>query len=252
MQRSLSALTIAAAITGWGWTADATETANVEDPVEASATDVSLDHAFALPTAMIQPAGSLTYNNEGILENGLTYAFRHVQLSLQGFVPLLELDGGLQLAILSAKVHFAPHPRFHLALQGLGSLLHGSLGGGDGTTFDVGAGAYATFCLTASCSSLLSAGAVYVSSAGDLPNGSHLADAGGSAIVALASHVKLLAEVDASTALELFGGGDVFLVGGVRFCGPYAGIDLGIVRDLSRGGDPLDGLPFVAFSLRPF
>jgi hypothetical protein len=251
MQRSLSALTIAAAITAWGWTADATETANVEDPVEASATDVSLDHAFALPTAMIQPAGSLTYNNESIVENGLTYAFRDVQLSVQGFVPFLEPDG-LQLAVVSAKVHFAPHPRLHLALQGLTSLVHGSLGGGDGTTFDVGAGAYASFCLTATCSSLLSAGAVYVSAADDLRSGSHLADAGGSAIVALARNVKLLAEVDASSALELLGGGDVVLVAGVRFCGRYSGVDLGIVRDVRRGGDPFDGLPFVAFSLRPF
>src|SRR5438045_3559883 len=118
----------------------------------ATAADPNLDRGFVLPTAMTQPAGSVTYNNYELLLHGVSYGLTdRLQLSATVLAPIVKEMPFVGIAALKGQVYRGE--RLHLALQG-------SLGGGDGTMFG-GVGALSSVCLRQDCSSLLSASATW-------------------------------------------------------------------------------------------
>src|SRR5437868_15091620 len=60
-------------------------------PAPAASSDPNIDRGFLLPTAMNQPAGSITYNNYELLLHGLTYAFTdRVQATVTVLAPIVK------------------------------------------------------------------------------------------------------------------------------------------------------------------
>jgi hypothetical protein len=83
----------------------------------ATATDPNIDRAFLLPTAMTQPAGSLTYNNYELLLHGITYGITdRVQASVTVLSPIVEDMPFVGFAAVKGRV--VATDRFNLALQG--------------------------------------------------------------------------------------------------------------------------------------
>ena len=217
----------------------------------AVADDPNLDRGFVLPTAMTQPAGSITYNNYELLLHGVTVGVTdRVQLSATVLAPILE---DMPLAgLLAVKGQVLTAERFHLSLQGSLGGAKASLGR-DGGVFNLGAGALASYCLRSDCSSLLSGSMMYqffTAGSGDDGNGLLY---GVSVVHRVGRHVKLLGEVASAANLrspELPGG--ALLSYGVRFyTGSIAG-DVGFIKP--TGGD-IDGpfvmgLPFASISYR--
>ena len=71
-------------------TADPAVAASVPAP-SAVDSDPNIDRGFLLPTAMTQPAGTLTYNNYELLLHGITYGLTdRVQLSATVLSPITK------------------------------------------------------------------------------------------------------------------------------------------------------------------
>ena len=229
----------------------------------AAAADPNIDRAFIQPTAMTQPAGTLTYNNYELLLHGLTYGITDkLQTSVTVLAPIVR-DMPL-LGVASAKWQFLSTPRFHLALQGSATFVHVATGNIDdsGTTSNnaylVGAGAFASYCLREDCSSLASLNATY--QLGFSGNGGGTAQAiiyGASIVHRVAPHVKLLGEVTSMAATTVADTGFDNISGalvsyGVRLHTTKIAGDIGFIRPVgSSGSDPfLLGLPFISVSYR--
>ncbi len=226
----------------------------------ASATlaDPNIDRGFLLPSAMTQPAGSITYNNYELLLHGISYGITdRVQASVTVLSPIVRDMPFLGFAAVKGRV--VSTPRFNLALQG-------SLGWGhafdvndsdDANLYTAGAGAFASYCLRQDCSSLLSASATYqLAMNSGLATPIHTVIYGGSVVHRVGNHVKLLGEVTSAAAAA---GGeseniDGVLVGyGVRFHTDSIATDVGFIKPVTGGatdGDFLVGLPFVSVSYR--
>jgi hypothetical protein len=224
------------------------------------AADPNIDRGFLLPTAMNQPAGSATYNNYELLLHGFTYGITdRVQGTVTVLSPIVKDMPFFGVAAVKGQVVAAP--RFYLALQGSAGYGHafssgGSSGGGGSS---LGAGAFATACLRADCSSLLSAGATYQLV---LPSGSsgsgQMVLYGGSIVHAVSSHVKLLGEVASAAARDPNTSGFDNVSGavasyGVRFHSANIASDIGFIKPIVTGSASNDfvlGLPFVNVSYR--
>jgi hypothetical protein len=240
----------------------ATATARADEPLSiattpaataSTAADPNIDRGFVLPTAMTQPAGSLTYNNYELLLHGVTYGLTdNVQVSATVVAPIIKDMPFLGLASMKGRLYRGE--RLHLALQG-------TMGGGSisqAGIFMVGAGGLASICLRQDCSSLLSASANL-----QFLTGSRTRDGGGnsgtalvygvSAVHRVGPHVKLLAEVASAGDVRSgsFGGG-ALLSYGVRFYSNNIASDIGFIKPI--GGDTagpfLLGLPFASVSYR--
>jgi hypothetical protein len=229
-------------------------------PADAASTgaDPNLDRGFLLPTAMTQPAGSLTYNNYELLLHGVTYGVTdNVQVSATVLAPIVKEMPLVGLASIKARLYRGD--RLHLAIQG-------SIGGaadvsgrenGDGTSgnrgiFLAGAGGLASVCLRADCSSLLSASASYELAAGSGDNGGALVY-GVSAVHRVGRHVKLLAELASAGNSRSFDAENSALVSyGVRFYGDSIASDIGFIKPVGfEGSLPVVlGLPFASISYR--
>ena len=226
----------------------------------ATSADPNIDRGFLLPTAMTQPAGSVTYNNYELLLHGVSVGITdRVQGSVTVLSPIVKDMPFVGFAAVKARV--LSTERFHLALQG-------SLGWGhafdvdstttDGNLYTFGGGAFASYCLRQDCSSLVSASATYsLVMPGGLDGAAHTIIYGGSIVHRVGRHVKLLGEV-ASAAGGVTGSGDWeningVLVGyGVRFHTNSMAADVGFIRPVGTDGDDefLVGLPFVNVSYR--
>jgi hypothetical protein len=226
----------------------------------ATASDPNIDRGFLLPTAMTQPAGSVTYNNYELLLHGVTVGITdRVQGSVTVLSPIVKDMPFVGFAAVKARV--LSTDRFHLALQG-------SLGWGhafdvdstttDGNLYTFGGGAFASYCLRQDCSSLVSASATYsLVMPGGFDDAAHTVIYGGSIVHRVGRHVKLLGEV-ASAAGGVTGSSDWenisgVLVGyGVRFHTNSMAADVGFIRPVGTDGDDefLVGLPFVNVSYR--
>jgi hypothetical protein len=231
-------------------------------PVGASV-DPNIDRGFLLPTAMNQPAGSMVYNNYELLLHGFTYAISdRMQTTVTVLSPIVKDMPFFGVAAFKGQV--VAIPRFYLALQGSAGYGHSFSTGGDtgGGGALLGAGAFATTCLSADCSSLLSASATYELALATGGTGSgnkaHMILYGASVVGAVSTHVKLLGEIASATVDDANGQGwdnapGALLSYGVRFhSGSIAG-DVGFVKPLVTGSgsdDFLLGLPFVNFSYR--
>jgi hypothetical protein len=119
----------------------------------------------------------------------------------------------------------------------------------------VGAGAFASFCVRADCSSLLSASASYQLTFGSNQTAQSLVY-GGSLVHRVSNHVKLLGELTAlagRTSSDDFDNAPVVLVGyGVRFYASSLAGDIGFIKPVGDGATDefLLGLPFVNVSYR--
>jgi hypothetical protein len=221
--------------------------------------DPNIDRGFLLPTAMTQPAGSVTYNNYELLLHGVTYGITdRVQASVTVLSPIVQDMPFLGFAAVKARI--VSVDRFHLALQG--SLGWGHSFQSSDTTRDIytgGVGAFASYCLREDCSSLVSASATYQAAfPGSFSNRTDMVIYGGSIVHGVGRHFKLLGEV-ASAAGRGGSTGDIqnvdgVLVGyGVRFHTDAIAADVGFMKPVSGGatdGDFIMGLPFVSVSYR--
>jgi hypothetical protein len=218
--------------------------------------DPNVDRAILLPTAMTQPAGSVTYNNYELLLHGITYGVTdNIQTTFTVLAPITK-DIPL-LGFASVKGQLAVGDRLHLALQGTLGFATASTGNSS-SVVTLGGGAFASVCLTEDCTSLLSASALYELSAWDSSSSdsARVLIYGGSLAARLTPHVKLLAEVTSGAAMS---NNDSTNLPGALFSyalrfhtGAIAG-DVGFIKPIGKdlGGDSLLlGLPFVSFSYR--
>jgi hypothetical protein len=218
--------------------------------------DPNIDRGFLLPTAMTQPAGSVTYNNYELLLHGVSVGITdRVQGSITVLSPIVRDMPFVGFAAVKARV--VSTDRFHLALQGSlgwGHLFETSDSSAD--LYTMGAGAFASYCLRQDCSSLVSASATYTLAKPMDETAAQMVIYGGSVVHRVGRHVKLLGEV-ASAAGRVAGETeniDGVLVGyGVRFHTNDIAADVGFLRPFT--GDDSDdeflvGLPFVNVSYR--
>ena len=83
----------------------------------ATAADPNIDRGFLLPTAMTQPAGSVTYNNYELLLHGVTVGITdRVQGSVTVLSPIVRDMPFVGFAAVKGRV--LSTERFHLAVQG--------------------------------------------------------------------------------------------------------------------------------------
>ena len=225
----------------------------------ATSTDPNIDRGFLLPTAMTQPAGSVTYNNYELLLHGITYGVTdRVQVSATVLSPIVREMPFVGFAAVKGQI--VSTERFHLALQGsLGWGHDFSSADGDANVYTVGAGAFASYCLREDCSSLASASATYQLAFNPVATDpAHLVIYGGSVVHRVGSHVKLLGEVASAAGGVGFAGDsenvDGVLVGyGVRFHTDSIAADVGFMKPFTGGADDggfLMGLPFASVSYR--
>ena len=231
-------------------------------PASPAAADPNIDRGFLQPTAMTQPAGSLTYNNYELLLHGLTYGITdHVQVSATVLAPLVSQMPFVGVA--SVKWQFLSAARLHLALQGSGTMLHVSLtesdapsGSVSSNAFLVGAGAFASYCLREDCSSLASLSATYQLALDGGGSTSSAVVYGGSIVHRVARHVKLLGEITSAaggTGTSNFDNVSGALASyGVRFHNANLASDIGFMKPIfTDSSDPfLLGLPFINVSYR--
>ena len=229
----------------------------VAAPVAAVGADPNIDRGFLLPTAMTQPAGSLTYNNYELLLHGITYGVTdRLQTSLTVLPPIVS-DMPF-VGIAAAKGRFVATDRLNLAFQGSVGWGHQLGGSSDESVYMFGAGLFASACLRQDCSSLLSASATYqlaLSSQSD--QNIQYVVYGGSLVHAVSPRVKLLAEVASAAgrtstdpALDNMPG--VLAGYGVRLHGSSLAADVGFVKPFvsENDGDFILGLPFANVSYR--
>jgi hypothetical protein len=232
-----------------------------------AAADPNIDRGFIQPTAMTQPAHSLTYNNYELVLHGLTYGITdHLQTSVTVMAPLVR-DMPF-LGIAAVKWQFLSTPRFHLALQGSATMIHvfggdniapdGSSTGGGASAYAAGAGAFASYCLRDDCSSLASLNATYqLAFAGRSDETAQAIIYGGSIVHRVSPHVKLLGEVTSMAATTVADSNFDNISGalvsyGVRLHTANIASDVGFMKPISGdGNDPfLLGLPFINVSYR--
>ena len=264
------AFTVFTAATTLAWTSAArAQTAPAVDPERvvkaapatpaagATSSDPNIDRGFVLPTAMTQPAGSVTYNNYELLLHGVSIGVTdRVQVSVTALSPIVK-DMPL-VGFAAVKGRIISTDRFHLALQG--SLGWGRLDTQDAAAdvYNVSAGAFASYCLREDCSSLASASATYsLAIADDADRPGHFVIYGGSIVHRVGRHVKLLGEVASAVGGEGVADSnenvDGVLVGyGVRFHTDDIAADVGFLKPViaDDNDDFLIGLPFVNVSYR--
>ena len=225
----------------------------------ATSSDPNIDRGFLLPTAMTQPAGSVTYNNYELLLHGVSYGITdRVQASVTVLSPIVRDMPFVGFASVKGRV--VSTDRFHLALQGSAGWGHVfDTTDSNADAYTVGAGAFASYCVRQDCSSLLSASATYqlaIDPSTD-QQAVHLVIYGGSIVHRVSNHVKLLGEVTSAagrTATDGLQNVDGLLVGyGVRFHTDDIAADVGFLKPIATKGDDGDflvGLPFVNVSYR--
>jgi hypothetical protein len=229
-----------------------------------AAADPNIDRGFILPTAMTQPAGSVTYNNYELLLHGVTYGISDtVQATVTVLPPIVSGMPFLGGAAIKGRV--SPAPMVHLAAQGMVWFLNDSSVQTDsGTTtsasaFSLGVGGYASFCLRQDCASLFNTSVNYQYAAPSTGSGAaHLVVYGGSLVVRASDHVKLLAEITSAAGRNDYGSFENvpgFLASyGLRFHSTSIAADVGFIKPIvtsNHGDDPFVlGLPFVNVSYR--
>jgi hypothetical protein len=198
--------------------------------------DVSLDHGFLVPTALTQPAHTLTINDYEIVMVGMTYGITD-RLQLSATVAPTPFVGALVIG--SAKYQLIGEGRFRMAVQAGVSSVGFHLAG------------MASGCLSADCHSLLSANFTFIPTLGSQSEAPFLY--GASWIQHLGGEVKLVLEVTSGGSL---GSGDEafqqakdgFLSGGLRFFGRRFSADVGLMATLTDPGRRV--LPFISGSFR--
>ena len=237
-----------------------------EAPVAGIAGDPNIDRGFIQPTAMTQPAHSLTYNNYELLLHGLSYGITdRLQASVTVLAPIVEQMPFVGVA--SVKYRVLATPRFHLALQGSATMVSVSFHTSDApdgsntsnsSAYLFGAGAFASTCLRDDCSSLASVNVTYqFARSGDTDGTAHALVYGGSLVHRVAPHTKLLGEITSMAASDGSARGfdnvsGALLSYGVRLHTANIASDIGFMKPIfSDVNDPFVlGLPFINVSYR--
>lgn len=261
-------LAVAAAAVAWAASpARAQPEASTAAPVIASEVsadqvgrldDANINRGWFMPTAMTQPAGSLSFSSYEVILMGVTYApIDRLEISATFLTPIVP--DMCCWGILGGKVRLVDAGRFHFAA--LGQLFLASAQGID--LYDTGktdrstlwaalGGGTASVCLDESCRALVSAWALtglnQYSSKTEWP-----IIYGGS--LTFGHHVKLLLEADSAALI-----GDVTMAArgalvtyGVRFTGRNLAGDIGFTRPFSSDtdlGSLFLGIPIVTFTYR--
>jgi hypothetical protein len=238
---------------------DVLKAAPASPAARGAASDPNIDRGFLAPTAMTQPAGSVTYNNYELLLHGVTYGITdRVQASVTVLSPIVRDMPFVGFAAVKGRI--VATDRFHLALQGSAGVGHFFGDSADGTLYSVGAGGFASYCLRDDCSSLASASATYqlISASGASSGPVHTIVYGGSIVHRVARNIKLLGEVtsaagrgETDSSLQNLDG--VLAGYGVRFHNANLAADVGFLKPISTGADDggfLMGLPFASVSYR--
>jgi hypothetical protein len=230
--------------------------ATAAPPRHVGADDPNVDRGFLLPTAMTQPAGSVTYNNYELLLHGLSFGITdNVQASVTVLSPIVQDMPFVGFGAI--KAHLPVGERLHLAVQGSAGFGHAFGGSEEADVYTLGAGAFASVCLREDCSSLASGSVTYQMgfARGSGSSGGYLIIYGGSIVHRVTPHVKLLLEITSAAA----GGSNTetdnmpgFLAGyGVRFHTANIAADVGFVRPFGEDSSEfLMGLPFASVSYR--
>lgn len=160
------------------------------EPLSARRDDSAMDQAWLAPTALTQPAGTLTLSNHELDVVGATFApFEHWQVGVAGTI----YPAGYGLAAMT-KVRVLDIGRYHAAfLGGAGKLAEGSFLYG---------GAAASACLDIPFGAVVSLYGIAGPHLRTLPEsggtnyGALLLTYGASAILPVARHLKVVTEVD--------------------------------------------------------
>ncbi|CAN5538040.1 hypothetical protein BH11MYX1_BH11MYX1_08720 [soil metagenome] len=212
--------------------------------------------AFFAPTALTEPAGTLSASAGGFANTGLDSAvLSHVslsyaatnQLSISGTLALPGQLDGVTIGALSAKAQVYRAGRVRVGLQG--NLLFAT-GSGD-AIFAGLVGAAATLCLDDACNSYASGFAalgIYKSSSTGLP-----VIISGSAAVQLVPHLKLVAELVTGFLTSEVGGigNGAVLFYGLRGTHANVGVDVGAATTLGVGNDETVLLATVTARFKP-
>ncbi len=232
---------------------DAVVAAHAPGPVGTG--DPNADRGFLLPTAMTQPAGSITYNNYELLLHGLTYGITdNVQATMTVLAPIVEDMPFVGFGSVKGRLPIGN--RLQLALQGSVGVGHFFETNEDNNTvYTVGAGAFVSVCLYEDCSSIASASATTQVGLASGNDNAYVIIYGGSIVHRVASNVKLLLEI-ASAAGGIGNSSTENMPGflasyGVRLHTGNMAADLGFIRPFGEDtGDFLMGLPFASISYR--
>jgi hypothetical protein len=223
-------------------------------PAKPGSDDPNVDRGFLLPTAMTQPAGSLTYNNYELVLHGLTYGITdNVQASVTVLSPITDEMPFVGFAAVKARVPLGES--VHLAFQGSVGMGHSfESSSDDATVYTIGGGAFLSACLREDCSSIASASVMATRGFANGEKSPYLLIYGGSIVHRVSPRIKLLLEVTSAAAAS---GDDTenipgFLASyGVRFHTGSIAADVGFVRPFGDDSDDfLLGLPFVNISYR--
>ena len=207
----------------------------------ATATDPNIDRGFLLPTAMTQPAGSVTYNNYELLLHGITYGITdRVQVSVTVLSPIVEDMPFVGFAAVKGRiVSDRPLPPGAAGIARLGTRLQFERRRRQ--PLHRRRGRAGQLLPARDCSSLASASATYQLVMPTAPTPAHMVVYGGSIVHRVGRHVKLLGEVT-SAAGGARDSGDLenlegVLVGyGVRFHTNAIAADVGFLKPIVPTG----------------
>jgi hypothetical protein len=234
--------------------APATAVVAASGPPQLGADDPNVDRGFLLPTAMTQPAGSVTYNNYELLLHGLTFGITdNVQASVTVLSPIVDEMPFVGFGAVKARLPLGE--RVHLAFQGSVGVAHSfEAGAEDPTVYFLGGGAFASACLREDCSSIASASATVQKGFSNGVSSPYAIIYGGSIVHRVSPRIKLLLEVASAAAADNHDAENIpgFLASyGVRFHTASIAADVGFIRPFGDDtGDFLMGLPFVSISYR--
>jgi hypothetical protein len=216
------------------------------------------DRAVLLPTALTQPAGTVSISSYDLFFAGLTFGLTdHLQLSTTALLtPFL----GSTVVVGNVKWQLVRHGAFRLSLNGGMSYARiesdESVHGPDGQARFAHRllphlGAAASYCLTDDCQSLVSASVQFLTGSDRWQPVQSTSYFGASLIHRLSEHTKLVAEVTSAAELHpnpTAAGGALSTLA-LRYFNHHVALDGGIMAVAATGGELLP-LPYFAGSFR--
>lgn len=208
------------------------------EPLRARRDDAAVDQGWLSPTALTQPAKTVTIEvHELTVVRSTVAPHDRVQLTVAAFLPLV---GSAWLGSLTAKLRAVDRDRLHLSVLAGGGLASAITFIATRERFLSG-GLAASICGDASCAGLLSAYVLVNPTQATLPRGGPARTFarfiyGASFIFPVISHIKVVTE--ANFVAEVHGDGDyqasghkyMTITAGIRLHGANLAATLGILR----------------------
>jgi hypothetical protein len=228
-------------------------------PDPGIASDPHADRAVILPTALTQPAGTVSISSYELFLAGLTVGITD-RLQASTTAMAVPLVGGWAL-VSNLKYQLWRQGSLRVALNaGLryansgGGHDHGHPDAGSGGathSFAPHGGGAASLCLTDDCQSLLSANVQFLGGMSSAPDDGTDAVYGASLVARLSGRLKLVAEVVSSATVEpdLTQDDGVLATAALRLYHPHAALDAGVMTVLEGSGLAV-AFPYFAGSVR--